>query len=460
MPTQITLPGIEKATILRKHVGAVHSAAPLTAKERIAVNVLLAHAMSMQSGGEKFGDVYRQHSIDKNQFAKLVTGSRQSTKNLRRILNGLLKKTVEWNYIDENLRQRLGGSTWLAGYEFIDDIIKYSYSVEIVESILDPEVFARINYSVQHQLSRKQSLALYENCARYRDLGRTRAWSLDTFRALMGVKGRYPEFKTLNRDVVKPSVKEINETTEIFIEPVLKKHGHEVLAIQFIVEENTQYDGPPMPPLLGPDVDDAVIAERLQAYEALLAFGIDRGAALSMLDQYDDQYVFDNLLIVSERIRNGKKEVRRPAAYAINALKQDYRPRDIDYDAINAMSGSSDSKAEKNKIAARRKNAREKLAEFSSNIFPAWRFQEWENNVTSNEYQETWNRFYNEVLKVTPLLMKRYAEDPDTPMVKAHFRTYVRNNVLPEPTKDEENRCALEQGIPISDLREESELKV
>ncbi|MES1927443.1 replication initiation protein RepB [Salinisphaera sp. T31B1] len=422
--------------------------------------MLLANAMSLHADSENFGGGVRQHWIDRNQFAKLVTGSRQSTNNLRRILNGLLKKTVEWNYIDENLRQRLGGSSWLAGYEMVDDIIKYSYSVEIVESILDPEVFARINYSVQHQLVRKQSLALYENCARYRDLGRTRAWSLDTFRALMGVSGRYPEFKILNRDVVKPSVKEINETTEIFVEPILKKHGHEVLAIQFIVLENTDYDGPPMPPLLAADVSDEIVADRLPTYEALLAFGLERNTAVNMLDEYDDQYIYDNLLVVSERIRAGKIRSKGVPGYTFNALKGDYRPKDIDYDAIIALSGNEKTTNERNNDDERRKAAREKLAEFNNNIFPAWRFQEWVNSATSNEYQQTWDRFYEEVLKCTPLLMKRYTKNEDAPMVTAHFRTFVRTHVLPAPTKDDENRCALEQGVAIVDLRTEANLKV
>lgn len=268
----------------------------------------------------------------------------------------------------------------------------------------------------------------------------------------MGVEGRYPEFKTLNRDVIKPSIEEINEKTEIFIEPVLKKHGREVLAIQFIVEENTSYDGPPMPPLLGPNLDDETISERLATYEALLSFGIDRGAAVSLLDQYDDQYIFDNLYVVSERIRNGKTKVQRPAAYAVNAIKQDYRPPDVDYDAISSLSTQPEKKASKEDVDKQKvKAAREKLAEFKNTQFPAWRFRKWEGSVTSNDYQETWNRFRDEVLNTTPMLMKRYSGDPESPMVSAHFRTFVRSAILSEPTRDDEVACAHDLGVPLAD---------
>jgi|GEM_PF-3283211 len=444
------------ARVLKKHVATVHSSVPLTVKERICVNVLLANAMTSDGAFEKDDKRHRQHKIEVEELVRVVFREWQSRRRIREVLNGLLNKIVEWNYISEDLKEDWGASTWLAGYKFDGKTLYYSYSVEIIDKILDPNVFARINYSVQNRLDRKQSLSLYENCARYRDIGRTKAWTLDTFRSLMGVAGRYPEFKTLNRDVIKASIAEINEKTEIYVEPVIKKKGNEILAIQFVVKENTSYDGPPMPGLATLDLDADLIEGRIKTFEACQSFGIDRRQTMVLLEQYDDDYILENLLIVAERIRIGKTHVRQPAAYAVNALRQDYRAPAVDHDEIAAMSKAEEKVANGRNLDAEK--ARRQLSEFENNKFPRWRYDKWHEQASKNHIEQAWDEFYDQQVAPSAMLMRLYKQDREGGILTAHWRVFARKNYMPNPTDNEREECAAELGLPLSLLREKAHL--
>ena len=92
------------ARVLKKHVATVHSSVPLTVKERICVNVLLANAMTSDGAFEKDDKRHRQHKIEVEELVRVVFREWQSRRRIREVLNGLLNKIVEWNYISEDLK--------------------------------------------------------------------------------------------------------------------------------------------------------------------------------------------------------------------------------------------------------------------------------------------------------------------------------------------------------------------
>ena len=105
----------------------------------------------------------------------------------------------------------------------------------------DPDIYATINMRIQRQLKGGYSLALYENCLRYKNVGSTGWWELAKFRRLVGADASlYDSFKRINERIIQPSVKEINKSSDIFVEPEFKKESRKVIAIRFLVRENSQ----------------------------------------------------------------------------------------------------------------------------------------------------------------------------------------------------------------------------
>jgi len=60
--------------------------------------------------------------------------------------------------------------------------------------------------------------------------------SLDDFRFKMGIKDRYPRWADLDRRVINPSVKNINEVTDINVTYSTQKRGRKIDKIRFDFE--------------------------------------------------------------------------------------------------------------------------------------------------------------------------------------------------------------------------------
>lgn len=436
-------PQFGPAEILQKHVATVHCSAPFTLKERHCANVLLFNAMS---DGIKSLKIERQHSIYLPDLCELVFGDRDNRERINRTLNGLLRKRVYWAFTDEKARSRWGASTWLAGYNVKDRVLYYSYSAEIVDEILEPKIFARLNFSIQHRIARSHTQTLYENCARYRDWGSTKFWDLDTFRGLMGIEDRksYREFKCLNRAVIKPAVAEINQKTEIHVEPVFHKRGHEVYGVRFEVSENTDYAGPYMPVIspLSQKFDSGMLEARIETYDRLLIFGVDHSRAIDVLEQYDDDYIMDNLQIVAERIRTGGNRIKNIPGYAINALKQDFRTDDTNVQQIMNLETveERDERIAKEKEAA----ASAKLARFETEDLPQWRVNRWEQSLNSLEYEQAHQQFKDDAIAENTFLRRMFKDNPEGAWLGALWRKWVREKKLPPVTDEVRLECARE----------------
>ena len=63
---------------------------------------------------------------------------------------------------------------------------------------------------------------------------------IDDLRGALGLEGKYPEFKILNRAVIKPSVDELNQHTDLVVEYETIKKGRTVTALAFTFKQNKQ----------------------------------------------------------------------------------------------------------------------------------------------------------------------------------------------------------------------------
>jgi plasmid replication initiation protein len=299
-----------------KHSSAIQigsSEGEISLIQRKAYNVLLAHAyddlLKKQSHRMPISDLCRYLNFDSN-----------NTQHLKNALRGLVKTTVEWNILGADRKQEWGAAAMLAEVKIKDGFCHWEYASTLKKLLYSPSIYARINLQLQNRISSKYSLILYENIFFYYragdGFGETPWVEVTTLRKLLCLKkGEYRQFKTFNNAVIKKSVDEINEKTDLQVTVEYKRSGRKVASIKFYVKlKNDQEDAGQ---LATPPMDD--LLSRL-----VKEYGIDERQAKQTVKEYNAARIAENLMIVDQDRKDGKIKGAL-AGYAITAIKQDFR---------------------------------------------------------------------------------------------------------------------------------------
>ncbi|MGL4668032.1 MAG: replication initiation protein [Saezia sp.] len=89
------------------------------------------------------------------------------------------------------------------------------------------------------ELQSSHSIRIYELLMRFTDTG-DREIFLDDFKSILGISDKYPEFKILNRAVIKPAIEELNQRSDLVIEYDTIKKGRTVTALAFTFKQSNQ----------------------------------------------------------------------------------------------------------------------------------------------------------------------------------------------------------------------------
>lgn len=83
------------------------------------------------------------------------------------------------------------------------------------------------------------SIRLYELLMKFNSTGE-RVIYLNDFKSALGIPDKYPEFKVLNRDVIKPAIEELNQRSDLLIKFETIKKGRTIVALIFEFKQNNQ----------------------------------------------------------------------------------------------------------------------------------------------------------------------------------------------------------------------------
>ena len=83
------------------------------------------------------------------------------------------------------------------------------------------------------------SIRLYELLMKFNATGE-RVIYLDDFKSALGISDKYPEFKVLNRDVIKPAIEELNQRSDLIIKFDTIKKGRSIVALVFEFKQSNQ----------------------------------------------------------------------------------------------------------------------------------------------------------------------------------------------------------------------------
>ncbi len=263
---------------------------------------------------------------------------------IKKHLRAMVSTTVEWQSPTTG-----EGSSWnvsgLLAHARLSKLrgqvwVEWSYAVNLKQELLEPTVFARLSLEIISQLRSHAGIALYEICARYKDIGRTSRQAWSWWRPVLSGRPETDktarlEYRIFKRDTLKPAIAEVNAVTDLEIELVEHKAGRFIDELQFLIRRKPQANLPlrrPNEPVdlslvaraqaLG--VEDSRAEELAETYgEAALRSGLDalqRRLASAYPEPLRDPYRYLKTLMPGEAARAGQGTAVLDAAGAVAAM--------------------------------------------------------------------------------------------------------------------------------------------
>ena len=303
----------------------------ITHLQRRAWNVLIANAYNELP----HKDI---HSVSVAELAAKLGFDSKNEKYLKEALRALRNCEVQWNILGKDKKQEWGVAGLLSEARIKNGICYYEYSHTIRQKLHNPRIYTKLNLRLQSRFKSQYALVLWEVCFDYfdtdRDQGETPFILLETFRELMGVgTDEYSSFPFLNRDVIKPAIKEINDLTDYHVEVERKRIGRRIGELKFRITRVKQL---PVQESVFPDIENlpAVALELVQAE-------IDRKMALQIAAAEWDfvnpeklpvpgSYA-DFLSYISEKIEMSVDAVavKNRAGYIVEAIRENYQDTEV-----------------------------------------------------------------------------------------------------------------------------------
>lgn len=316
----------EADIFLKKHVGLIHCENKLTLIQRKICNILLFNALDKINEQ----DIYE---IPIKKLCSLIGYNSNDSKQIKDAIKTLLATVMEWNLLDDSkfLNEEeypedvitWNASSLLAGASIKNGTIHYSYSPQMKSVLSSLDIYGRINLFVQAKFNSTYSLVLYENCVRFKNINQTSWFPIDLLRSLMGVpEGKYSSFKDFNRKVINVATKEINQKSDICIEPKFKRRERSITSVQFLISENENYRPSfkklPVATETNNSQHESKITDILT-----LDFHLTQKQVKEILERYDYGYIQEKISLVKS-----KKQVDHRGAYLLAALKKDYKDQE------------------------------------------------------------------------------------------------------------------------------------
>ena len=308
---------------------AIQIESKITHLQRRAWNVLLANAYDELPNRDI-------HRVSVAELAKKLGFNSHNEDYLKETLEALVDCTVKWNVLGKDKKERWGVASLLASAEIANGICTYSFAAHLRPKLYNPRIYTKLNLRLQNQFTSRYALILWEICFDYFDIargqGETPFIPLEKFKELMGIRIEdYPLFKELNRNVIKPAIKEVNALTNFFIEVDQKRIGRRIGELKFKISRLKELPAlePTQMPLFADMGDLPTIAIKL------IQAGVSRKEALRIANQEWDvvdatarpEDKEDFALYVEEKIEMARYDsgVKNAGGYIIKAIRENYQ---------------------------------------------------------------------------------------------------------------------------------------
>jgi plasmid replication initiation protein len=230
--------------IIDKHSSSIQISNKITAVQRKSYNYMLKIAKNAFNSDKNL----RVFTITADELLYFFNLGDKNHTYIKQELEVLNSTKVTYNFLGKDKRSKRWGSfTLIAGFEYKDGVIEYSFPHQIINMILEPKMFGKINLVIIKSLKSRYSIALYELAEDYINV-QIPKMTIEECRTLIGLgENQYPKFSMFKKHVLDVALSEINssENMAFNMSYELETKGRTTTHIKFIVhkKENTFQTG-------------------------------------------------------------------------------------------------------------------------------------------------------------------------------------------------------------------------
>jgi plasmid replication initiation protein len=337
-----------KSLELKKHVGAIHSSNTLSLIQRKIANGLLFNA---------YNDLLTkdEHQISVKDLCSLIGYDSKDYKTIKNALINLLSTVIEWNLIDKETTT--GEGIWSASSIIADATIEgskcyYSYSNRMKQLLHRPEIYGRLNMTIQAKFKSGYGLALYENCIRYQNLTQTPWIDFYVFRRLMGVEeSKYLIFRDFKKRVLDKAVSEVNKYAPIIITPELRRNNRTVIFIRFTIKNSTNCQQVTNGRMYSSDLYQKLINK----------YSFASGQIILLEGKYKEAYILEKMQLIEKSSNYIQGKITNLAGYLQCALEDNYQTNIIKKQEVKINSNFINSQISNDKHLKTKKDSIEAM---------------------------------------------------------------------------------------------------
>ena len=171
--------------------------------------------------------------IEIGEFINLLGTSDLRYTEIRKLIEGLRDKGLT---IKTEKGELVTG--WLSSIEYIKNtgIIELEFSKKLVPYLLQlKRKFTRYQLKNILYLSNKHSIRIYELLKQYENIG-NRTFTVDELKKILMLEGQYKAFTDFDKRVLKPTMEEINDYTDLKVSYEKIKKGRAIHSIKYKIE--------------------------------------------------------------------------------------------------------------------------------------------------------------------------------------------------------------------------------
>jgi plasmid replication initiation protein len=307
---------------IRKHVTIIHAYSLMSVLQRKIFNVLLYEAIKGNNRVNHQSSVAVECHIPFSMLSKAVKFNSNNTQYLKEAIDGLASLKIEWNLLKDksptdisflNLRVLHGAPTF-----YQDNTLNFSFHKVMLDLVDNPSIYGTLDIDLQSEFESKYGHALYENSTRFVNLQKNKVIQLDTFRKILGVQGdKYPSMRELTRNVIAPSVEEVNDRADFVVSLETMKNGRKITGFEVSVKNKKKS-------IVTDNAQHISENEKINK-EIKQAFGVLSESVLeNILNNYSEEYILEKIAYTK---KCAKKESSGfyPIPYFISAIKHNYK---------------------------------------------------------------------------------------------------------------------------------------
>ncbi len=287
--------------LIKSHI-ATHIGVSLSFLERNIFNSLYYNAINGNNNHKT------ESIITIQKLLALLSIKTRNYSHIYKAIKTLTSTVAEWGILKKNTFEgNLTGIPMIIKYNINNGIIRYCIAEELLNNL--EKGYVKLNMSTLRNLKTAASVAIYENCASYADIGQTGWVPINDFRKLAGITiDKYGIFKDLHGKVIKPAVNDINKHSEFILHYGFQRQARKVVSIKFnIIKKN----------LHEVKAEKKIVSDKLQIY------GFTPKAADKIITRYSEEYIDDKISLVKDR-----NDIKNVPAYLTAALTNDFRKID------------------------------------------------------------------------------------------------------------------------------------